>query len=371
MKQSIIYIISNIDKAVAFEWIVNCLDKNRFQLSFILLNPTDSHLEGFLKEKGVAVERVCYRSKKDIWRAFYQIYRLLKKNKAQLVHTHLFEASLLGLLAARLAGVSKRIHTRHHGSQHHEYFPRAVFYDKLINFLSTAVVAPSSNVKQILVEREGVDPGKVQVIHHGFELAQFSVVKKERVQALQHLYNPDKRRPVIGVISRYIELKGIQYIIPAYKSLLRLYPNALLLLANANGSYQSHIRTLLADLPPQSFREISFEKDLFSLYKLFDVFVNVTIDHHSEAFGQTYVEALASGVPSIFTLSGVASEFIVHRHNALVVPYQNSEAIYEALVTLLEDEDLRSALISQGKQDVSSRFALSKMIESLEYLYES
>ena len=64
---------------------------------------------------------------------------------------------------------------------------------------------------------------------------------------------------VIGVISRYTEWKGIQYIIPAFKQLLNDFPNALLILANAKGGYQAAIKSQLTTHPKDSFTEILFD----------------------------------------------------------------------------------------------------------------
>ena len=135
LKTHITYILSHIDKALAFEWICENLDSTRFQLSFILLNQGESHLENYLQTQGIPVYRIAYRSKKDMPKALFKIRRLLKKEKTQIVHTHLFDASLVGLLAAKLSGIRKRIYTRHHATIHHVYFPRAVYYDKFINSL--------------------------------------------------------------------------------------------------------------------------------------------------------------------------------------------------------------------------------------------
>jgi glycosyltransferase involved in cell wall biosynthesis len=116
--------------------------------------------------------------------------------------------------------------------------------------------------------------------------------------------------------------------------------------------------------------EIPFEEDVPALYKLFDVYVHVPINPQIEAFGQTYIEALAARVPSVFTLSGVATEFIAHEKNALVVPFQDAEAIYQAIMRLLEDGLLRDRLREQGVSDVN-RFAISNMIDQLQHLYLS
>ena len=110
---------------------------------------------------------------------------------------------------------------------------------------------------------------------------------------------------------------------------------------------------------------------LFNLFKLFDIFIHVPIDTQCEAFGQTYTEALVMEAPSIFTLSGVATEFIKDQRNAIVVPYKNSEKIYEAINELILNEDLRKQIIQQGKKDVYDLFNIKKFILKLESLYLS
>jgi glycosyltransferase involved in cell wall biosynthesis len=151
---------------------------------------------------------------------------------------------------------------------------------------------------------------------------------------------------------------------------MKTYPNALIVLANANGNYHSQIEILLQDIPQKNYAEISFEPQIFDLYQIFDIFVHVPISPSIEAFGQTYVEALAAGIPSIFTLSGVASEFVIHHQNAWVVPFKDSEAIYEAILEILNNKSVRESVVNQGRQDVQQKFNLEQMINKLAFIYE-
>ena len=369
LKKNIAYIISNINKALAFEWIGAELDKERFRLVFILLNPDDSAIEQHLR-RDFMVYRIPFRGKKDLFKAIVKIYRILKSENIYVIHTHLFEATLTGMIAARLAGVKKRIYSRHHGSYHHEYFPSAIKYDRFINSLATDIVAISENVKNILMNYENVPAEKIHLIHHGFDLEAFGEVRTEKIIAMKKKYHLDSAYPVIGVISRYIEWKGIQYILPAFIKLLQTFPQAHLVLANAKGHYEKEIREFLKQIPQQYYTEIVFEEDLFTLYKLFDIFVHTPVNKNIEAFGQTYVEALASGIPSVFTLSGVAKEFMVNRENALVADFKNSDEIYDAMAELLKNESLRNLLIRNGQKSVE-RFALKTFIKKLEELYSA
>mgnify|MGYP003643063881 CR=1 FL=1 len=368
-KIKITYILSNIDKAFAFEWVAEQLNKEQFKLSFIILNSKGSYLFNWLQKKGVESYFIEHHGKKSYPNTFFNTFRLLQKINPSIIHTHLFDANLIGLSAAKLLGIKKRIYTRHHSTYHHEYFPHAIKWDKLSNYLSTDIIAISENVKQVLIEKENVSNQKIHLIHHGFDLKKFNKISPGLIVKLKEKYNLTNHTPVIGVISRFLDLKGIQFIIPAFKQLLSQYPNAKLVLANATGPYKSKITNLLQqELKPHQYQTIIFEPNLFALYQLFDLYVHVPINNHIEAFGQTYVEALASGVPSVFTLSGVANDFIEHRKNALVVDYKNSEEIYQAITTILSDKELSNSLIENGKKSIST-FNLTLFIQKLEKLY--
>jgi glycosyltransferase involved in cell wall biosynthesis len=371
VSRKIVYVISDIDKALAFEWIVANLNKNKFELSFILIIQHPAQLAVYLKNKGIPCYLFFYRRKKNLIKITLQLIKLLSKLKPDIVHCHLIYASLVGLTSAWITRVPNRFYTRHHSDYHHRYFPKGIKWDKLCNKLATRIIAPSGAVQEVLVEYEQVPEKKICLIHHGFDLNYFTEVNDEQIVALRNKYQVNNSFPVIGVISRFTELKGIQYIIPAFHRLLQKHPNALLLLFNARGDNEKQIKQQLQQMIPQkSYRLIPFENDLAAVYRLLDFFVQVSTDRTIEAFGQTYVEALAAGVPSVFTLSGIANDFIRDRENALVVPFKDSDAIYTALKELLTNHPLCETIIYKGRESVAKKFSIDTMILKLEALYE-
>jgi glycosyltransferase involved in cell wall biosynthesis len=369
MKKKVCLILSFHDRAVQYEWLVERTLKEQWDLHFIFLNPQQWHIEKFVRHNNIPCLLVKYHGKKDLPRATVLIYQYLVKQKIDIVHTHLLDANLAGLTAAWLAGVKKRIFTRHHSDFHHRFHPKAVRYDRYCNRLATDIVAISQNVKQILIANEGVKPSKIHLIHHGFEIDCFQKVDPSEVAELKKKYSLEKKFPVIGMISRYEEGKGIQHVIPAFKQLLKKYPDAVLVLANSHGSYAATIKKMLKDLPDDSYREIRFEYNLFALYKLFSVFVHVPVYLEYEAFGQVYVEALAAGIPSVFTRSGIALEFVKNRENALVCDYNNSEEIYHAIMELLSDKELCQILSVNGLKIVKQEFGMNHYFHQLVKLY--
>ena len=369
MKLKVCCIISLIEFSRQFIDIDNITDSDKYELSYIFLSPQIPTLQKVLGEKGRATRFVEYRSKRDLPRAAFQISKYLGQLKPDIVHTHLVDASLAGLVAAKLKKIKKRIHTRHHSIENYIYHPHGTYYDKIINHLSEKIIAVSSVVANVLIEKEKVTPRKVTVVEHGFKFEDY-VFSPEKVKELKIKYGLSAAHPVIGVISRFTHGKGLQFIIPAFKELIENYPQAKLVLANARGDYSDEIKQILSkNLDASQYVLIEFEKNFVELYKMFDVFIHAPISREFEAFGQTYIESLALGIPSVFTLSGIANDFIVDGKNALVVDFCNSEMIARAVEMILENTELREKLIVQGKLDIEKRFHIGRMVDSLDKVY--
>jgi glycosyltransferase involved in cell wall biosynthesis len=367
----IVYVVWYEGRLPLLESVAHGTDRTRFDLSFILMNCAAPPLAPLLDSLGIPWIHIPFRRRAHIPRAMLLIWRHCREVKPQIVHTHFMNACLAGLTAAAVARVPIRIHTRHHAGPltWKQRPPWQELYDFYNNAMSTTIIAPSDVVRDALTKRNRVRPDKVAVLHHGFDL-DADHVSDDRVRSLRERHGIGDAHPIIGVVSRYEETKGIQYIVPAVERLLETYPNALLLLAPARGTYQAQLAPIIARIPPRNRREIAFEDDVFALYKLFDVFVHAPTGVAMEGFGQVYIEAMAAGVPSVITRAGIADEMTRDRDNAVVVPYRDADAIYRGLRDVLEDDELRETIMRNGRRDARA-FTARAMIEGLEAIYES
>jgi glycosyltransferase involved in cell wall biosynthesis len=367
--KEILYIVWAFQAWPFFEWICRELHGRLYNFSFLLMHPGESPLAAPLDALGVAFRQIPFRKRSDLPSAAWEVYRFCRARRFDLVHTHFMNACLAGLPAAALAGIQVRLHTRHHGSPHRcsHRKPWELLFDSFNNRFSTVIVAPCQDVRRRLFD-EGVEEDRVVMIHHGFDLQAFRNVSRERIEALRRKYGIPAGPPIIGSLSRFIRPKGLEYVIEAFRALRRTHPDARLVLANARGPDEGKIHASLARLPADSYAEIPYEPDVFALYRIFDVFTFAPVAPHIEGFGQTYVEALASGVPSIFTKAGAAHELIRHRENAWVVDYENSGQIHEGMKTLLEDADLRAKLIRQGQRSAEA-FDVRRHVAQLDSVY--
>lgn len=365
----VVYIISDIDKAVFFEHTAIKLRESGLDVSFILINSYPSELGAFLQARDFKIHFIEIGKLLYSRRAIAACIKILKAEKPQVVHCHLSMANFVGLVSSFLCGVKIRIYTRHAGKPLSFSYKEDIL-NKIQNRLATKIIAITEIIKGLLVS-EGVNESKIKIVHHGFDLDRMMHPDSDEVKRIKTQYNPGSKYPIVGVIARWMKWKGIHYIIPAFERLLKEYPDARLCLFNAsmNADFSHEIRSMLDKLPTGSYEIVPFEKNIYDLYNLFDIYVHTPVNPYCEAFGQTYVEALAAGIPSIFTLSGVAREFITE-DNAYIVDFENSDAIYEKMKAALSKQKDPEMLRKNGQEVVSKMFSLDQYISNLLPLYK-
>jgi glycosyltransferase involved in cell wall biosynthesis len=127
---------------------------------------------------------------------------------------------------------------------------------------------------------------------------------------------------------------------------------------------------MLNDLPSSCWRLIEFEERMEALYHCFDIFVHVPVDADVEAFGQVYIEALAAGIPCIFTASGIANEIQPSDEVCKFVPYRDEQAIFLAIKNILMDEGFKEKGNQSGYEYAMDRFSVVALDKNLIRYYK-
>ncbi len=311
-----------------------------------------------------------YRSRKDLLRAILHTRRILRLHRVDVAHGHGIEGTMTALIAGLLSGTTHRIHTRHHATMHHEGGPRrAVVVDRLVNRLSTTIIATCNNVRDCLVAREGVSPTKIRLLEYRLDVAGFGSVSDERIAAARSRHSLNPTRRVFGMVTRLVWWKGIEYGVEAFTRFIQDDPDAILVIAGAVGPHEPIVRSLLNRIPDRNYRLIEYELDIGALYHTFDVLIHLPVTAGVEAWGQVYIESMASRVPMVCTRSGIGNDMLVDTENCLIVGYRNSAETYDRLSLLTSDSVLRSSIVTNGAQ-TAMRYARSPDLNTLEVLYE-
>lgn len=340
--KKILYVVSNVYDSKEFEGLVANWDRDRFELEFVFFNAQpDCSIQRVIRAAGYRCTTIRYRSIYDSPRALRELVSYLRLHRPDVVHANLLEASFFTMLAGRYTGIGRLVYTRHHTLHNHKYHPvRGVLYDRIINALAHRIIAVAQNVVDVLVTMEKVPPAKVALIHHGFELDQARPPDPVRTTHLRRKYGFEEGGPwpVIGVISRPFEWKGLDHVIPAFERILADHPRARLMLFHwTGGAHSQRYEKMLERLPRSSWRTVRWETFVDDLFPMFDVFVHVPEDRLSEAFGFVYVETLTTGTPSVLTNSGILYELDPARlRGVAVVPFKDAVSTEAGIRSFLD-----------------------------------
>jgi glycosyltransferase involved in cell wall biosynthesis len=252
------------------------------------------------------------------------IGRFLVKNRPKLILTSGQSATLLGMPLGLLFRVRSRIYIRHHADFHHRYgFKWWIQIDKLMNMVATKIVAVSENVREILLEKESVNQSKVIKIYNGVDV--------QRFQSLPKPSTNESKNFRIGIISKWTDLKGVEFTLRAFKKFNQKYPNSFLHYIGPDYNYVREVTSELGGVPINSYLIEELNLDVPKFLSELDGLIHVPVAPQVEAFGLVYIEGLASGKKCIFTISGVLRELPFPNRYFALVPPKNSDAIFNAL----------------------------------------
>lgn len=379
-RKKVMYILSQIGDSKEFNVMADHWDGSRFDLELVLLHADpDSKLQRYVRSRGHTCTTIPYAGRRSAPRCLWRLFRHMRRKQPHVVNANLLDASIIGLISARLARVPMALYTRHHTLHNHKYHPvRGVFYDRLCNRLAHRIIAISEVTREVLIELEGVRPEKIVLVHHGFDLSEPMLPDPLKVAELRQRYGLDDpaRGPIIGVISRPYEWKGLDHIIAAFTQLLRTEPRAHLMLFNWHDTEQAaRYEKMLTGLPAGSWQTIWFETAILEAYHAFDVFVHVPEDARSEAFGFVYTEAMTTGTPCLFTRSGIMHELPDDGPQGVrFVPFKDAQAICTGVLGWLAERptaEQRAGWATTNTAFLDKRLGIARKMEALYELYST
>ncbi len=356
-------LFSDVIESPIYRTIVNRLDESDLEVKFGIVSNGTSPFSDWLVALRPSTERLEIQSRVDLPRAWGSLAAMLRRDRPDALACFGQLVTLLGFTASIGPKAPLRTYARYHSTTHRvEGNRRGLTYDRLCNRLADVIVAPNGNVVRALIDDEGVDPNRIETIPFGIRLADFAEPQDDRVDTVRRNHQIDPDRTTIGMISRLIEIKGWRYVLDPLRDRLLADPRLQLVIANAVGELEPEIRQALNSVSDQVVF-IRHEPDNAALYQTFDIFVHVPITPTVEAFGLVYIEALAAGIPSVITRSGIANDLAEDGTNCLVVPHRDPTSIGRALDQLLGSASLRATLRTGAIASVQS-FQIEPMADA-------
>src|SRR5262245_34165162 len=208
-------------------------------------------------------------------------------------------------------------------------------------------------------------PEAIEVIHNGKDTEQF---RPERRDALKRAWRLPADAVLFGVTSRLSRRKGHQNLLEALARLVPAEPHINLAIVGT-GPEQKRLERQIAELGlANRVHWLGFRRDLPDLLSSFDAFVLPSLSE-SEAFPNTLVEAMASGLPCITTDVGSVREIVVEELSGLLVAPGSVDELAAAVQRLAADAGLRQRLGMEARRRVEQDFSLeAKTTEFERYL---
>lgn len=338
--------------------------------SFIILHAERPRMMDEMRERGFEVIWIRYDDKKrkrGMIRALPILWWHMLRLRPDIVHCNLFDDSLPGLLAARLAGIRRRVLTRQDTGFHWLYARRWVALDRWNNSMATSVIAISNENRRFMVEHEGADPQKITLVHNGIPPATTTLRSNEVMERLRTRFGIRPEHVVIGNVARYVEWKGHRHVISALALLVEQHPNLRLLLCG-NGALRRSMEALAKELGVDShivFIDRIEPVDMPSFYGILDIYMHAAT---LEPFGLVYAEALMNAVPVVSTRTGAALDAITDGSDGVLVDEASGPALAAGVERLLKMD--RKALGKEGERTAMRLFPFEVMWKGTTGCYE-
>lgn len=339
----------------------------------VVCNSADSHLLDGLNARLILlpIER-----KPSPWKdtlVLLQLFMLFRRERFDIVHSHMPKTGLLGMLAARMAGIPIRINT-FHGEvwATRSGWRRAglKLFDRLIASLATDILAVSPSQK-IFLESEGVlPPGKATVIGAGsicgVDAARFhpdAVMRK----TVRHDLGIARDATVILFVGRLNRDKGMLDLAAAFDVIAKSNPDAVLLLVGYEEDVAFSVIQKICDGVRDRLRHVKFTSMPERYMAAADIYC---LPSYREGFGMSIIEAAACTVPTVATRIYGIKDAVAEGKTGLLYPVGDVAALTQNLLKLIAENDLRQQMGNAARQRAMELFSSEKIIQDTMMMYD-
>ena len=309
-------------------------------------------------------------------KSLWQFYRLCKKEKPFMVHSHTPKAGVVGMMGARLAGVPHRFHTvaglpLMEATGLKRTLLNAV--EKLTYACATKVYPNSKGLYDFIVAEQFCKPSKLKVLgqgsSNGIDTAYFDRTHfpKDQQQELRTQLGIQPDDFVFIFVGRLVGDKGINELIAVFKNLRHCEDEGRSNLKTPTIQPQhpapstphpapnlkapklllvGPLETELDPLQPTTLEEIEHNENIISVgyqedvrpyFALADALV---FPSYREGFPNVVLQAGAMELPAIVSNINGCNEIIIEGENGLIIPVKNRTDLQEAMLKLATDQTL-------------------------------
>ncbi len=343
---------------------INGLDKKKFQVQLICLAD-----HPWFKANGSSLDcssriyEIRQFKKPSSYINFLRLVRYFRDERPDILHTFFPVSNIVGVLAARLAGVKNIISSRR---DYGEWMNGSyLFSTKVANRFVKKVITNSNMVKRLTLEREGVPDKRVDVIYNGIDADLFQGIKRD--YHLKSQLNIPENHKVVGIVANFRPMKHHETFVKAANEVLKNRKDVTFLLLGT-GPTQDNTKKLAGSLQIlQYLRFAGQQKEIIPYLSIMDIGVNCS---EAEGLSNAIMEYMASKIPCIVSKSGGNTDLISDSFNGYIFPLDDYQTMSKLILILLDDAVIRERFIKNAIEKIRNEMSLDVIILKYQALYE-
>jgi glycosyltransferase involved in cell wall biosynthesis len=373
--KKILYIISSSDIGGGEKVLLSLLkylDKDKFDV--FVACPSDGPMFEDFKRYAREVRTFNFRN----WLnplTILSLKKYMKEKQFDIVHTHLYSADFMGIIAARLVGIPCRISTihGHNFSSTGQIDLRSIrnlifsFIYRALYIFCNKIIAVSQSVREGLIRRPGikVDKRKIDVIYSGFELEELlnhEDVSNNKID--------DQGFKSVGVIANFDRVKGHRVLLKAIPEILSEIKDVRFLFAG-DGKEKNSLQRLATKLKVKE--NVFFLGICHDVPRLINSCELIVVPSVMEGLSLVILESIAVGKPVVASRVGGISELVKENENAILVPPWDHRELSRAIIKILKNKEVGLAMRQKNREILQrgfyNKFSARYMTKEIERLY--
>jgi glycosyltransferase involved in cell wall biosynthesis len=294
--------------------------------------------------------------------ALWRLYRVLRRERFTIIHTHTPKGGLIGQYAALLARVPIRVHTIHglyfpgHMNPKHRWL--YVLLERLQMRFSHLNLSQNPEDIPVAVAEKMSAPDRIRLLGNGIDVVRFDPATQsaERRAATRAALGMSAGHKVVGMVARFVAEKGYREMLRAAQILREKVPEARFIFVGPVDSAKDDVLDahLVDEMGVSDVVQfLGLRTDLPDLYAIMDVLV---LPSYREGFPRAPMEAAAMGVPAVVTNVRGCRQTVDHGVTGLVIPPRDAGALAAALLELLTDDEKRHRLGRAARDKALAEF---------------
>jgi glycosyltransferase involved in cell wall biosynthesis len=299
------------------------------------------------------------------FRGAYTMAQCLRRHNIQILHSHMFRASLFASPIARLLGVPVILDTAHGREFWRTGWKASFAIDRFVARQVHYSTAVSDATARYLIDQKRIPAGKVKVIRNGVELRSHPRTP-ELQSTLKRSLNVREDCPLLIVIGRLEPQKGHRFLLEAMPSIRQQFPTVQLVCLG-EGSLRRELERMVDTLQlAGSIRFLGYDPDVSRWFAGADLSILPSL---YEGLPMAALESLAAECPIVATAVDGTPEIVVHEKTGLLVPPRDPQQLANAVLQMLHHPERARKMAARGRKHVLEEFSVQQMVHRTEILY--